>query len=209
MNNDIEYGLFKKVIDSYYLDSQIRDDFQCTKTCYTHDTTAGTLYPNSPCTHTCDHISQQLNSIADSTQQQTLYTNEVNASLFTTDTATQCAFNIILQIWTQNLQTMYTAILTIIPAFTFVVNINIETLLVMHICSIMTLIMVMHSFTKTNTQHCYNKSYKIPIGVYMIQSQVKAIRYLLTWTLKLCHTPCILMAMQVQLLKLIMFHTKL
>ena len=30
INNDIEYGLFEKVIDSYYLDNQIRDDFQCT-----------------------------------------------------------------------------------------------------------------------------------------------------------------------------------
>ena len=95
MNNDIEYGLFENVIDSYYLDSQIRDNFQCTKTCYTHDTAASTLDPNPPCTHTYDHISQKLNSLADSTQQQTLYTNETNASLFTTDTATQCAFNII------------------------------------------------------------------------------------------------------------------
>ena len=94
------------------------------------------------------------------------------------------------------------------PAFTFFINIHIETLLEMHIYSIMTLMMVMHSFIKTNKQHCYNKSYKILIGVYMIQSQLKAIRYLLTWTLKLCHMPCILLAMQVQLPKLIMFHTK-
>ena len=34
------------------------------------------------------------NSLADAEQQQTLYTNEANASLFTTDTSTQCAFNI-------------------------------------------------------------------------------------------------------------------
>ena len=95
MKNDIESGLFENVIDSYYLDSQIRDDFQCTKTCYTHDTTASTVYPNPPCTHTYDHISQQLDSLADSTQQQTLYTNEVDSSLFTTDTTTQCALNII------------------------------------------------------------------------------------------------------------------
>ena len=53
------------------------------------------MYPNPLCTHTYNHISQQFNSLADSTQQQTLYTNEVDASLFTTDTATQCAFNII------------------------------------------------------------------------------------------------------------------
>ena len=31
INNDIEYGLFENVIDGYYLDSQIRDDFTCTR----------------------------------------------------------------------------------------------------------------------------------------------------------------------------------
>ena len=29
INNDIEYGIFKDVINSYYLDSQIKDDFNC------------------------------------------------------------------------------------------------------------------------------------------------------------------------------------
>ena len=94
MNNNIEYGLLN-FIDSYYLDSQIRDDFQCTKTCYTHDTTASTFYPNPTCKHIYDHISQQLDSLADSTQQQTPCTNEADTSLFTTDTAMQCVFNII------------------------------------------------------------------------------------------------------------------
>ena len=28
VNNDIEYGLFEDLVESYYLDSQIRDDFQ-------------------------------------------------------------------------------------------------------------------------------------------------------------------------------------
>ena len=46
INNDIEYGLLENVIDSYHLDSEIRDDFQCTKTCYTNDTTASILDPN-------------------------------------------------------------------------------------------------------------------------------------------------------------------
>ena len=86
--------MFENVIDCYYLNSQIRDDFQCTKTCYTHNTTASTLHSNSPCTHKCDHISQQLDSLADTNQQQTLYTNEADTSLFTTDTSTLCAFNI-------------------------------------------------------------------------------------------------------------------
>ena len=53
------------------------------------------LDPNPPCTHTYDHISQQLNYLADSTQQQTMYTKDVNASLFTTDRATPHTINII------------------------------------------------------------------------------------------------------------------
>ena len=34
VNNDIEYGLFEDIVDSYYLDSQIKDDFQCNQDCY-------------------------------------------------------------------------------------------------------------------------------------------------------------------------------
>ena len=52
INNDIEYGLFKNAIDCYYLDSQIRDDFQCTKASYTHDTTVSTVDTNPQCTYT-------------------------------------------------------------------------------------------------------------------------------------------------------------
>ena len=78
INNDIEYGLFENVIDSYYLNSQIKDDFQCTKACYTHDTALYTADTNPQCTHTYDHISQQLDSVADVEQQQILYTNETD-----------------------------------------------------------------------------------------------------------------------------------
>ena len=56
--------------------------------------------------------------------------------------------------------------LRIILEFISIVNIIIEILLEMHMYSIMILIMVMHSLTKTNILHCYNKSYKIPTGVY-------------------------------------------
>ena len=86
--------MFKNGIDNYFLDSQIRDDFQCTKASYTHDITASMLHSNPQCTHTYDHISQQLDSLADTEQQQMLYSKEVDASLFTTDTSTPCAFNI-------------------------------------------------------------------------------------------------------------------
>ena len=59
----------------------------------THDTTASTVDVNPQCTHIYDHISQ-LNSLADAEQQQMLYTNKADASLFTMNTSTQCAFNI-------------------------------------------------------------------------------------------------------------------
>ena len=35
INNDIEHGLFEDVIDSYYLDSQIKDDFTYNQNCHT------------------------------------------------------------------------------------------------------------------------------------------------------------------------------
>ena len=35
INSDIEYGLFKDIVESYHLDSQIKDDFQCNLDCYT------------------------------------------------------------------------------------------------------------------------------------------------------------------------------
>ena len=57
INNDIEYSLFKSVIDSYYLDSQIRDDFTCTKACYVHTDTNSILETRPQCTYTYDHIS--------------------------------------------------------------------------------------------------------------------------------------------------------
>ena len=41
-----------------------------------NDITVSTMHSNLPCTHTYDHISQQLYSLADSTQQHTLYANE-------------------------------------------------------------------------------------------------------------------------------------
>ena len=38
INNNIEYGLFKDIVDSYYLDSQIKDDFQCDYDYYSQGT---------------------------------------------------------------------------------------------------------------------------------------------------------------------------
>ena len=49
----------------------------------------------TPCTHTYDHITQHIDNLEGPTQQHTVYTNEVDASLFTTDTTTSCNYNII------------------------------------------------------------------------------------------------------------------
>ena len=110
--------------------------------------------------------------------------------------STQCAFNIIPSYLETESQEDVNDSLHNNTGIHFYRNTNIEILLETHMYSIMILIIVMHSFTKTNTQHYYNKSYKIPIGVYMIQSQPKAIRYSLIWTLELCLMPCIFLVTQ-------------
>ena len=51
INSDIEYSLFENVIDSYYLDSQIRGDFTYTKACYAHNNTNNILDTRSQCTY--------------------------------------------------------------------------------------------------------------------------------------------------------------
>ena len=95
INNDIEYGLFEDVIDSYYLDSQIKDNFTCDQNCYTRTQHKQQDQTFTPCTHAYDHATQHINNLEDPTQQHTVYTNEVDASLFTKDTTTPCDYNII------------------------------------------------------------------------------------------------------------------
>ena len=94
INNDIEYGLFEDVIDSYYLDSQIKDDFTCNQNCYTRTQYSQQDQTLTPCIHAYDHITQHINNLEDPTQQHTVYTNEVDESIFTTDTTTPCDYNI-------------------------------------------------------------------------------------------------------------------
>ena len=94
INNDIEYGLFEDVINNYYLDSQIKVDFKCDQECYTDTQEIQQDQPLTPCTHAYDHITQNINNLDDQMQQNTLYTMEEDASLFTSDTATPCDYNI-------------------------------------------------------------------------------------------------------------------
>ena len=94
INNDIVYRLFANKVDSYYLDSQIKDDFHYNQDCYTHQQESTIDNHSISCPHAYDHIAQQIQDLSDSTQQHTLHSMEENASLFTNDSTTPCDFNI-------------------------------------------------------------------------------------------------------------------
>ena len=194
------------IIDSYYLDSQIRDDFQCTKACYTDDTTATTVDTNPQCTHTYDHISQQLNSLADTEQQQMLYTNESDASLFTTDMSTQCAFNIT----PSNLETESMEDINDIPHNIAGIHFYSkhkyrDTFGDAHI--------QYHDFDNGDA-FIYKDKYtallqqELQNTYWCLRDPITTKSYPLTWTLKLCLTPCIFLATLTQSPKLIMSHIK-
>ena len=95
VNNDIEYGLFEDIVDSYYLDSQIKDDFQCNHDCYSHQCELTVDNHSNPCTHAYHHIVQQIQDLSENTQQNSLHSLEENASLFADHAATPCDFSII------------------------------------------------------------------------------------------------------------------
>ena len=59
INNNIEYALFEDVIISYYLDSQIKDDFMCDQNCHTRTQHVQQDQTLTPCTHTYDHTTCQ------------------------------------------------------------------------------------------------------------------------------------------------------
>ena len=94
ITNNIEYGLFEDVINSYYLDSQIKDDFMCDQNCHTSTQHVQQDQALTPCTHAYDHITLHVDNLDAQMQQYTAYTNEVDASLFTMDTTTPCDYNI-------------------------------------------------------------------------------------------------------------------
>ena len=94
INNDIEYGLFKDIVQSYHLDSQIKDDFQCNLDCYTQtNQLTKDDYPNI-CTHNYQHGAQQIDDLSDRMQQNKLYSREESTLSFTDDTDMHCNYNI-------------------------------------------------------------------------------------------------------------------
>ena len=101
-------------------------------------------------------------------QQHAVYTNEVDASLFTTDTTHHVTIILVLIYQIQTIPTKINPIPYHQEEFIPKVNINAEMFLVTLTSNIMILIMVMHSLSQTNIQCFYNKNYKILTGVYMI-----------------------------------------
>ena len=95
VNNDIEYGLFEDIVDSYYLDSQIKDDFQCNHDCYSQHRDLMTDSHSNTCTHDYHHITQSAQDLCDSTQQNNLHSIEENVSSFTDDPDALCDFSIV------------------------------------------------------------------------------------------------------------------
>ena len=121
-----------------------------------------------PCTHTYDHITQHVDNLDDPIQQHTVYTNEVDASLFTTDTTTPCDYNINTDMPNQNSSQENNPTPHHQEESILKVNIHITMFRAMLTSNITILIMVMHSLLQTNIPHFYNKNYKILIGVYTI-----------------------------------------
>ena len=95
VNNNIKYRLFEDIVDSYYLDSQIKDDFQCDHDCYPQHRDLMSDNHSNACTHDYHHITQSIQDLTDSTQQNTLHSLEGNVSSFADDTDTHCDFSII------------------------------------------------------------------------------------------------------------------
>ena len=85
INNNIEYRLFEDIVDSYYLDSQIKDDFQCDQDCYLQYRDPMNDDPSNTCTHDYHHRVQNIQDLTDNTQQNNLHSMEEHASSFTDD----------------------------------------------------------------------------------------------------------------------------
>ena len=95
VDDDIEYGLFEDIVDSYYLDSQIKDDFQCNHDCYSQHRDQMIDSHSNTCTHNYHHITLSIQDLSDSTQQNNLHSIEENASSSADDADTLCDFSIV------------------------------------------------------------------------------------------------------------------
>ena len=117
VNNDIEYGLFEDLVESYHLDSQIKDDFQCDLDCYIQTSQPTKQDYLNICTHDYQHITQNINDLSDTTQQNELYSSEESTLSFTDDTDTHCDYSISTHTPdTENINDTYTSFASKYPA---------------------------------------------------------------------------------------------
>ena len=78
--------MFEDIVESYHLDSQIKDDFQCDPDCYTQTSQLTKDDQPNICTHDYQHIAQNIDDLNDPTQQNKLHLNEESTLSFTDDT---------------------------------------------------------------------------------------------------------------------------
>ena len=117
VNNDIEYGLFEDLVESYHLDSQMKDDFQCDLDCYTQTSQQTKHNYLNICTHDYQHITQNIDDLSDTTQQNELYSSEESTLSFTDDTDMHCDYNISTHTpITENINDIHTSFVPKYPA---------------------------------------------------------------------------------------------
>ena len=93
VNNHIEYRLFEDIVDSYYLDSQIKDDFQCNHDCYSQHRDSMIDNHSNTCTHDYHHITQSVKTCLTVLNRITYI--PLNTSSFADDTANLCDVSIV------------------------------------------------------------------------------------------------------------------
>ena len=167
VNNDIKYGLFEDIVDSYYLDSQIKDDFQCNDDCYSQHRDLTNDHHSNTCTHDYHHITQSIQDLSDSTQHNYLHSIEENASSFADDADTLCDFSFVNHNSdTENINDLHTHSMPKYPGIHSQRNMHTETLLVIQTYNTMILTIKIPSHSGINMQHYY-KNYETHIGIYM------------------------------------------
>ena len=101
--------MFEDLVESYHLDSQIKDDFQCDQDCYTQNSESTKDDHLNIWTHDYQHIAQNIDDLSDNTQQNNLYSSEESMLSFTDDTDTHCNYSISTHIPdTENLNDTHT-----------------------------------------------------------------------------------------------------
>ena len=164
---DINTAQLRELGSCNYLDSQIRDDFQCDQDCYSQYMDPTNDNHSNTCTHDYHHMVQNIQDLTYNTQQNKLHSLEEHASSFTDDTDTHCDFSISDHTSdTENVNETHTDFMpkypTIHPQRKHVYR---DTFGNAH----MILITETYLYSETNILHYYNKNYKTHIGIYMTQ----------------------------------------